>query len=338
MALKSLVDLAQLTAEPLGGGSVMEIAEAYVDRGWKADRAVLDALATVQQQHDVDAVQNALLPLYEQWLQREAEKFQQAIQQAPTAYVPSPAPVTDPGTCIVFADALRYDVGQRLVAALNERDWHCTSAWGLAALPTVTDTAKPAVSPAHDGIQGSTTPSITPVSKTTGTRLTAEVLRRLLQAQGWQTLSSDELGDPTGRAWTEAGAIDSCGHQYGWRIAHHVRNEVRLLADRAESLLEHGWKQIVFITDHGWLMLPGGLPKADMPIHLTELRKGRCAVLKTGAQTDQPTVPWHWNPHIRIAVAPGIRCYEAGKEYEHGGISPQECVAPIITVTPKVVP
>jgi len=35
---------------------------------------------------------------------------------------------------------------------------------------------------------------------------------------------------------------------------------------------------------------------------------------------------------VRIAVAPGIRCYEAGKEYEHGGLSPQECVTPILTV------
>lgn len=36
---------------------------------------------------------------------------------------------------------------------------------------------------------------------------------------------------------------------------------------------------------------------------------------------------------MRIAVASGINCYEAGKEYEHGGLSPQECVAPVLTVT-----
>jgi len=32
-------------------------------------------------------------------------------------------------------------------------------------------------------------------------------------------------------------------------------------------------------------------------------------------------------------VAPGIACFEAGKEYEHGGLSPQECVVPVLTVT-----
>ncbi len=76
----------------------------------------------------------------------------------------------------------------------------------------------------------------------------------------------------------------------------------------------------------------GGLPKVDLPIHLTKTRKGRCAAMKTGAVTDQQTVPWHWNNDVRIAIAPGISCYEAGKEYEHGGISPQECIVPVITV------
>jgi len=87
------------------------------------------------------------------------------------------------------------------------------------------------------------------------------------------------------------------------------------------------------ITDHGWLLLPGGLPKAGLPEHLTVLRKGRCAVLKEGADTDQQTVPWHWNPDLRIAVAAGIGCYVAGVEYEHGGISPQECIVPVISVS-----
>ena len=35
---------------------------------------------------------------------------------------------------------------------------------------------------------------------------------------------------------------------------------------------------------------------------------------------------------MRIAVAPGIACFEANKEYEHGGVSPQECVVPRLTV------
>lgn len=79
-------------------------------------------------------------------------------------------------------------------------------------------------------------------------------------------------------------------------------------------------------------MLPGGLPKAELPEHLTEIRKGRCARLKDNAKTDYQVVGWHWNPTVRFAIALGIHCFEAGKDYEHGGVSPQECVVPTFTV------
>ena len=51
------------------------------------------------------------------------------------------------------------------------------------------------------------------------------------------------------------------------------------------------------------------------------------------ASVDVPTVPWFWDPDVRIALAPGATCFEANKEYEHGGVSPQECIVPRLTVT-----
>jgi hypothetical protein len=100
----------------------------------------------------------------------------------------------------------------------------------------------------------------------------------------------------------------------------------------AKALLDHGWQRVVVVTDHGWLLLPGGLPKAELPEHLTEVRKGRCARLKDNAKTDYQVVGWHWDPSVRFAIAPGIHYFEAGKDYEHGGVSPQECVVATLTV------
>jgi len=111
-----------------------------------------------------------------------------------------------------------------------------------------------------------------------------------------------------------------------------VVEEVRGITERVQALLDAGWSEVKIVTDHGWLLLPGGLPKAELPEHLTESRKGRCARLKPTSQTDQQTVPWRWDPDVRIAVAPGIGCYVAGREYEHGGLSPQECVTPVLRV------
>ena len=44
-------------------------------------------------------------------------------------------------------------------------------------------------------------------------------------------------------------------------------------------------------------------------------------------------LPWRWDPNVQIAVAPGIHAFEAGKAYEHGGLSPQESVVPRLVVT-----
>ncbi len=73
--------------------------------------------------------------------------------------------------------------------------------------------------------------------------------------------------------------------------------------------------------------------KVELPASTAEVKKGRCARLKAGAIVDGPTVAWFWDRDVRIAVAPGLSCFEAGKEYEHGGVSPQECIVPRLTVT-----
>lgn len=336
-ALQHLVALAQATEKALGGATVADIAAGYTQRGWQADAAALDALEAVEAAEDVAAVKTAIVALYRTWLANAAAALQVAILGNPAAnYAPGLPPSADPGTCILFSDALRFDAGRRLVAALERRGLSSTMGWHLAALPTVTSTAKPAVSPAAGLMAGSRNPSLTPVVEATGTNSSVASLRKLLEGADYQILTGDALGDPGGMAWTELGAIDQYGHEHGWKLSHHLPAELRGLEGRIDALLSHGWQRVVVVTDHGWLLLPGGLPKVELPQHLTILRKGRCAVLKEGAETDQHTVPWHWNKNVRIAVATGIACYEAGKEYEHGGISPQECIVPVITVSKPV--
>ena len=90
------------------------------------------------------------------------------------------------------------------------------------------------------------------------------------------------------------------------------------------------------VTDHGWILLPGGMEKVELPPATTEVKKGRCARLKDGATVEVPTVPWYWDPDVRIALAPGATCFEANKDYEHGGVSPQECIVPRLGVTAGV--
>jgi hypothetical protein len=108
--------------------------------------------------------------------------------------------------------------------------------------------------------------------------------------------------------------------------------ELDRIARRIRELIDGGWAQVNVVTDHGWMLLPGGMEKLELPPATTEIKKGRCARIKQGASVDVPTVPWFWNSDVRIAVAPGAMCFEANKEYDHGGVSPQECVVPRLTV------
>ncbi len=336
-ALQHLAALARATEKPLGGATVADIAAAYTQRGWQADAAALDALAGVEAAEDVAAVKSAIATLYRSWLEKAATALQTAVLGNPAAhYAPAPPPAAEAGTCILFSDALRFDAGMKLAGALERRGLSCATGWRLAALPTVTPTAKPAVSPVAGLMTGGREPGLPPVVAATGAISTTAALRKLLEGAGYQILTGDALGDPNGMAWTELGAIDQYGHEHGWKVAHHLAGELRSLERRIEALLGHGWQRVIVVTDHGWLLLPGGLPKVELPQHLTLLRKGRCAVLKMNAQTDQHTIPWHWDKDVRIAVASGIACYEAGKEYEHGGISPQECIVPVITVSKPI--
>jgi hypothetical protein len=105
-----------------------------------------------------------------------------------------------------------------------------------------------------------------------------------------------------------------------------------------ESLLTAGWQEVRVVTDHGWLLLPKGLPKSDLPQYLTATRWRRCAVVKPSATVAFPCFPWFWSEDVRIACPPGIDCFMAGEEYSHGGLSLQECVVPQLAIRGRTRP
>ena len=332
-ALEHLAVLAEVTAHPLSGGTVEELLADYRERGWRADDAVVRALAEAPSVADRSAVASATAAMYVRWLDNGAKALQQAIGPLANAgtYAATGSVSPAKGTVVVFVDGLRLDLARRLEAALGTGQLDVTCEVGLAALPTVTETAKAALAPVSDGslVAGS---DFHPARASSGARGTTAVLRALMEEVGVRALGAAEVGDPSGRAWTEVGAVDHRGHDVGLRLADHVDEEVKGIAARVRDLVEAGWQRVDIVTDHGWLLVPGAMLKVDLPASTVEIKKGRCARLKDGASVAVPTVPWHWDAHVRVAVAPGATCFEANKEYEHGGVSPQECFVPRLVV------
>jgi hypothetical protein len=331
-AMEPLAALAEATEKPLAGHDLAALARTYTEQGWRTDAAVLDALACVDRSEDWTAVAGAVRCIYEPWLADGTACFQKLI-----AAVDHPDPVeackTPKGCCLLFADGLRFDVGQRLLARIADCDWQVERSWSWVPAPSVTATAKPAVSPVAKLLDGDPAEDeFRPRIKAAGKALTHPRFKQLVADQGVQFLSEGETGDPKGRAWTECGSIDHTGHKEGAKLARRIEEEVRGLVDRIRQLVDAGWKEVRVATDHGWLLLPGGLPKVEMPKYLTETRWGRCAIVREGSQVEVPQVPWAWNSQVYVAVATGIGAFRAGLEYDHGGLSLQECLVPRFTV------
>ena len=333
-ALKHLAILADLTSSPLAASTVEEMAKAYAENGWRSDAAVLDGIASTTNVADSDAINGVIQHLYAPWLRDAAELFQDRTKSTPIpGRTLSRLGEVSNSTCVVFVDGLRMDVGQKLRVALRAKFGEVSMEHHLVAMPSVTPTAKPGVSPVAHLINGTVAgDEFRPCVAETGKDLTIDRFRGLLEKDGYQILTGNEVGDPSGRAWAEFGSLDSTGHQEGIGLARRISELIHVLTQRVDALIAAGWREVRLVTDHGWLLLPGCLPKSDLPKYLTQTRWGRCAVVKLSANVDLPHFDWFWNPAVQVACPRGIDSFIAGQQYNHGGLSVQECVVPQLTV------
>jgi hypothetical protein len=239
---------------------------------------------------------------------------------------------------LFFADGLRYDVARLLQKSLEVMGitGNLTTRW--AGLPTVTATAKPAITPLIGEIQGQALPEDFAPTFRSGKPTSAAELRKALTAQGYTVLGDGELNIPAGpeaRGWLEIGDLDHRGHQLQNDLPKVIHDEIDRLALRIQKLLDAGWLSVKVVTDHGWLFCPDGLPIAELPKHLTASKWARCAAIKGESQVPVPTAAWSWNPSEQFATPSGAACFNTGGSYSyaHGGISLQECLTPVLVVS-----
>jgi hypothetical protein len=338
LALRPLARLAQTARKPVDGATLSAAAASYADSGWECDSGAMEAMARARNAADATVLGKVVRSLYEPWLDSSARHFQSLVAREPgEARKAVGRSTAEKDTCLMFVDGLRFDLAGKLAARLEARSLRVVMTHRLAALPTVTATAKPAATPITAGIKGGDGVDFTPFieSKSGWKPLIAPLLRQRLEDEGIEVLDSTETRIPAGTSgggWTESGAIDSLGHKLQSELVYQLEGEVDRIAERAFGLLDAGWRRVRIVTDHGWLLLPGGLPKVDLPAYLVETKWARCALVKGQPDLSVPVSSWYWNAEVRIASPPGIACFRAGENYAHGGISPQECVVPELVV------
>ena len=139
--------------------------------------------------------------------------------------------------------------------------WMCPWTGCGPAFQHVTATCKPMVSPVGFTLTGPpSTLDMLPLSPD-GKRTTKPVLFKLMQDQGWET---DRAALPYAKLWAETGRFRSRRACAG--SAPRGTSINRNPGDTADCILDlvHSGRELRVVTDHGWLLMPGGLPLAAL--------------------------------------------------------------------------
>ncbi|WP_019531274.1 BREX-1 system phosphatase PglZ type B [Dasania marina] len=339
--LVALKDVALYTKSDFAGPDVETMAAAYQRQHWQADAAAISAMAAAGDDTQRKLVADVLSIIYTPWLTRVAENFQQLVQKfgypgAPNNEVnEATGGYASGGQLLFFVDGLRFDVAQQLLVRLEAKARVVlTTHW--SALPSLTATAKAALTPVQNQLTGHLdNDDFNPMLRDTQQNFGSYHLKRLLAEAGWQFLEGVETGDPTGQAWVQTGDLDHAGHDEQLRLPSRISDILDEVEARIHGLLDAGWPRIRIVTDHGWLWVPDKLPKTELPKDTTAKRFSRCAILKSNVATDRLSQPWYWNSQVRVAMAPGISGFTAGDYYNHGGLTLQECLTPVLNIQPK---
>lgn len=339
--LAPMTALAELTYQPLGGPDITTMATHYQEKVWQTDDLALRVMTFANEGIMEQLAAQLLAKLYTPWLEAVTLHFQQLVK---TEGYPGSTRVQEPGaeylgtsTVLFFIDGLRLDVGHRLKGVLEQSMLQVKLKSRWSALPSLTATAKAAVTPLSFQLSGDLdSEDFIPQFTDSGASFSSHYFKKGLAQVGWQYLDGQDCGEPEqGKAWVQCGDLDNLGHERQQSLPKYIDLALKGVVDRIMNLLDAGWGRIHVVTDHGWLWAPDKLPKADMTKHMTQLRTPRCAILKSNVQSEYLQCPWHWNPAVTVTMAPGISLFQAGDYYTHGGLSLQECLTPELIITKK---
>ena len=334
-SLQYLIEMAKTCIVPFPSSSIIELKDYYISKGLHADQSMRKALAAVKSEKDKKAVKAIIQLIYQPWLELITNQFQALIAQNAEIFTNQIAK-EEAENYVLFVDAFRYELAEEFNQRLHKLKYKVTLKSNWSAIPSLTPTAKPNVSPV--AISVSTTSEIVEFRPqlANGKDLQTAAFREQLSANGFKLITNPSDINPTGKSWQEIGDIDTKGHEEQADMVKRVEELFDQIHEALDVAFENGVKQIKIVTDHGWLLMPGCLPKTQLNAGLAETRWGRCALIKEGVKTDLLHLPWRWNPSIYIAYAPGINFFKMNEEYAHGGISIHECLVPeMIIENPK---
>ena len=261
------------------------------------------------------------------------------------------------GRCAyVWVDALRYELGVELAEALGEITDQVEMHAAVAAAPTITQVGMANLLPgASNGLRLSLDGERLDVS-VGGTAVDTVADRcNLLRARHGNVANLD-LNDASqkgeralGNAVSDADLVlirsqevDAAGESDLLSVAWaDFQNVVNLLAGVIARLAQCGVDRVVVSADHGFIALSDGLGPdrtIDAPSGAVGITKRRFFVGKGGtpnpATARIPLASLGMPGDLDLVVPKGLAVFKAGggRQFFHGGLSPQELVVPVVVV------
>ncbi len=341
----------------------------YAEQGWKVDRAHRRLELARTELGVFGELEEALTSArvaYDNWLDALLTRFttsladgalepgalirQGDIHQRFVAGAPSVR------TAYVWVDALRYELGVELVDALRPvaKALHIEGA--IAAAPTITlvgmaNLLPDASSTLRVGLDGDQ------ITVAVGTTVVKDVPTRrdLLRARHGKVADLDlndaaqkgekALANAIGDAdlvLLRSQEVDAAGESGLLSVAwSHFETVINLLASVVARLAQAGVERVVISADHGFIALGqdlGANRVVDAPAGATGTTKRRVFVGRGGvpnpATVRVPLAACGVTSDLDIVVPRGLAVFKAGggRQFFHGGLSPQELLVPVIVV------
>lgn len=262
-------------------------------------------------------------------------------------------------TAYVWVDALRYEMAHELVQTLTE-DYDLTLQPSVATVPTITEIGMAALLPGADKVRVVAAGDSKLGLEINGTVLKDRTSRtKFLQENAGVSVFITKLEDllPQPKKKEREGIeqaelilvtsqeIDAIGEGDNVRLARRTMDDMLLELRRAFRVLTQlGVETIIFAADHGYLFgdelseerkidAPGG-DTADLHRRVWVGRGGTADLAYLRAKLSD----FGLGGDLEIATPWNFSCFKVkgGTEaYFHGGLSPQELIVPVVTLTPK---
>ena len=336
----------QATQRAEEADTVGALARVFVDRAPTVDAMHLDVLRHAEQQDQaaVAAVADRVYATYtntlnSRFFERYIDNGNADIPELPfvTEHLEARLWTGSVRRAVLVVDALRYDCAHLVRQALPNLDVQIEPV--RAALPTVTPVGMTALLPLS-----TTRVSFDVKGNGLHPRLDGKdaALRgnriAFLEAFGADCRPIDDVEacakppDALGDLLVVFGheEVDQLGHASADVLVRHVHLEIERIARLVRKLHGWGYPEVHVVTDHGFILLDRDrLPdEVVCDQNWCRVRKARFALVPAKADLPVESLPFDWDPTLRVALPPGLAFFQAEQAFSHGGAALQELVIP----------